>query len=51
MLQKHVRARAPLRIGLAGGGSDIKAFSDVSCGAVLNMAISKYAFCEIKEID
>ena len=48
MFQRHVRARAPLRIGLAGGGSDIKAFSDVYSGAVMNVAISKYAFCDIK---
>ncbi|MDC2974983.1 hypothetical protein OAX47_02175 [Prochlorococcus sp. AH-736-K09] len=51
MLYKHVRARAPLRIGLAGGGSDIKSFSDIYSGAVLNMTICKYAFCEIKQID
>lgn len=48
MTIQHVRARAPLRISLAGGGSDIKAFSKNNIGAVINIAISKYAFCDIK---
>ena len=45
---RHVRSRAPLRISLAGGGTDIENFSNKNNGAVINIAISKYAFCDIK---
>ena len=36
--------RAPLRISLAGGGTDLEAFSKVEGGHVLNFAISKYVY-------
>ena len=44
---KHVRSRAPLRIGLAGGGTDISDFYHQFKGAVLNATIKKYAFSDI----
>lgn len=44
---KHVRSRAPLRIALAGGGTDIIDFYHKYEGAVLNASITKYAFSDI----
>ena len=42
-----VRARAPLRLGLAGGGTDISPFSDLHGGFVMNVTIDKYAHATI----
>jgi D-glycero-alpha-D-manno-heptose-7-phosphate kinase len=46
-LATSVRARAPLRVGLAGGGTDIKDFYKVHGGAVLNTTINRYAYAEL----
>ncbi|WP_122894007.1 D-glycero-D-manno-heptose 7-phosphate kinase [Arcobacter peruensis] len=44
-----VRSKAPLRLGLAGGGTDLNTYCDKYIGFVLNTTISLYVHCTIEE--
>lgn len=46
-----VHARAPLRLGLAGGGTDVAPYSELYGGHVLNATISLFTHCHIERIE
>ena len=46
-----IRSKAPLRIGLAGGGTDVSPYSDDFGGAILNSTINLHVYTTIQPSD
>jgi D-glycero-alpha-D-manno-heptose-7-phosphate kinase len=46
-----IRAKAPLRVSFAGGGTDVPPFPEEEGGLVLNATINKYAFSTLAPRD
>ena len=49
MKNLYIKARAPSRIGIGGGGSDLPSFFENHGGAVLNVAINLYSYTKLSK--
>ena len=46
-MTEYIRSRSPLRIGMAGGGTDVDPYASTRGGCVFNTTINKYAYCTL----